>query len=62
MNIAGINYADTSDVSLTDPQGWNQVGFNNVPDFTDTVKGLRGELDGVTPRRLLQGMGSRGQL
>ncbi len=47
VNIAGINYADTSDVSLTDPQGWNQVGFNNVPDFTDTVKGLRGELDGV---------------
>lgn len=46
VNIAGINYADTSDVSLTDPQGWNQVGFNNVPDLKDTVKGLRAELDG----------------
>lgn len=46
VNIAGINYASTSDVSLTDPQGWNQVGFNNVPDFKDTVKGFRAELDG----------------
>ncbi|HZU50567.1 MAG TPA: TonB-dependent receptor, partial [Sphingomicrobium sp.] len=46
VNIAGIDYASTSDVSLTDPQGWNQVGFNNVPDFKDTVKGLRAELDG----------------
>ena len=46
VNIAGINYADTSQVSLTDPQGWNQVGFNNVPEFKDTVKGLRAELDG----------------
>jgi iron complex outermembrane receptor protein len=46
VDIAGINYADPADVSLTDPQGWNQVGFNNVPDLTDTVKGLRAELDG----------------
>ena len=46
VDISGINYADTSDVSLTDPQGWNQVGFNNVPDLKDTVKGLRAELDG----------------
>ena len=46
VNIAGINYADPTVVSLTDPQGWNQVGFNNVPDFKDTVKGLRAELDG----------------
>lgn len=46
VDISGINYADTADVSLTDPQGWNQVGFNNVPDLKDTVKGLRAELDG----------------
>ncbi|MBU6206513.1 MAG: TonB-dependent receptor, partial [Alphaproteobacteria bacterium] len=47
VNIAGINYANPSQVSLTDPQGWGQVGFNNVPDVTDTVKGLRAELDGA---------------
>ena len=46
VNIAGANYADPNQVSLTDPQGWGQVGFNNVPDVTDTIKGLRGELDG----------------
>ena len=46
MNIAGQNYADPAQVSLTDPQGWGQVGFNNVPDLKDTIKGLRGELDG----------------
>jgi iron complex outermembrane receptor protein len=46
VNISGINYADPADVSITDPQGWNQVGFNNVPDMTDTVKAFRAELDG----------------
>ncbi|MGN6376608.1 MAG: TonB-dependent receptor [Sphingomonas sp.] len=46
VDIAGIDYANPADVSLTDPQGWNQVGFNNIPDLTDTVKGLRAELDG----------------
>ena len=46
VNISGANYADPAQVSLTDPQGWGQVGFNNLPDFTDTIKGLRGELDG----------------
>ena len=46
VNISGINYADTSQTFLTDPQGWNQVGFNNIPDLTDTVKGFRAELDG----------------
>ena len=46
VNISRVNFADTSQVSLTDPQGWNQVGFNNVPDLTDTVKGFRAELDG----------------
>lgn len=46
VNIAGANYADPTQVSLTDPQGWNQVGFNNIPDFVDTIKGLRAELDG----------------
>ena len=45
-NIAGVNYADPGTVSLTDPQGWGQTGFNNIPDFTDTIKGLRAELDG----------------
>jgi len=44
--ISGVNFADPTQVSLTDPQGWNQVGFNNVPDITDTVKGLKAELDG----------------
>ncbi len=44
--ISGVNYADPGTVSLTDPQGWGQTGFNNVPDFTDTIKGLRAELDG----------------
>lgn len=44
--ISGINYADPNTVSLTDPQGWGQTGFNNIPDFTDTIKGLRAELDG----------------
>lgn len=48
VNIAGANYASASQVSLTDPQGWGQVGFNNVPDLHDTVKGLRAELDGET--------------
>lgn len=46
VNIAGANFADPAQVSLTDPQGWNQVGFNNVPDLKDTVKGFRAELDG----------------
>ena len=46
VNIAGANYADPMQVSLTDPQGWNQVGFNNVPDFKDTIGGLRAELQG----------------
>jgi iron complex outermembrane receptor protein len=46
VNIAGANFADPTQVSLTDPQGWNQVGFNNVPDLKDTVKGFRAELDG----------------
>lgn len=46
VNIAGANFADPTQVSLTDPQGWNQVGFNNVPDLTDTVKQFRAELDG----------------
>lgn len=46
VNIAGANYASNSQVFLTDPQGWGQVGFNNVPDLRDTVKGLRAELDG----------------
>lgn len=46
VNIAGANYADTNQVSLTDPQGWGQVGFNNVPDLVDTIKGLRAELQG----------------
>ncbi len=44
--ISGANFADPTQVSLTDPQGWNQVGFNNVPDITDSVKGLRAELEG----------------
>jgi iron complex outermembrane receptor protein len=44
--ISGVNFADPTQVSLTDPQGWNQVGFNNVPDITDSVKGLRAELEG----------------
>jgi len=48
VNISGANFASASQVSLTDPQGWGQVGFNNVPDFRDTVKGLRAELDGET--------------
>eukprot|EP01037_Dinobryon_pediforme_P018264 gene18264-18525_t len=48
VNISGTNYASPSQVFLTDPQGWGQVGFNNVPDFRDTVKGLRAELDGET--------------
>ncbi|WP_267389373.1 TonB-dependent receptor [Sphingomonas sp. GC_Shp_3] len=46
VNISGIDYANTQQTSLTDPQGWNQVGFNNVPDLTDTVKQFRAELDG----------------
>ncbi|WP_353228787.1 TonB-dependent receptor [Novosphingobium sp.] len=46
VNIAGANYADPAQVSLTDPQGWGQVGFNNVPDFVNTIKGLRAELQG----------------
>ena len=46
VNIAGANFGDPAQVSLTDPQGWNQVGFNNVPDLKDTVKGFRAELDG----------------
>ncbi|EGD58229.1 TonB-dependent receptor [Novosphingobium nitrogenifigens DSM 19370] len=46
VNIAGANYADPNQVSLTDPQGWGQVGFNNVPNLSDTVKNLRAELDG----------------
>jgi iron complex outermembrane receptor protein len=44
--ISGVNFADPTQVSLTDPQGWNQVGFNNVPDIVDSVKGLRAELEG----------------
>lgn len=48
VNISGSNYASPTQVTLTDPQGWGQVGFNNVPDFRDTVKGLRAELDGET--------------
>ena len=46
VNISGANFADPNQVSLTDPQGWGQTGFNNIPDFTDTIKGLRAELDG----------------
>ena len=47
VNITGnTNFASASQVSLTDPQGWGQVGFNNVPDVTDTVKGLKAELQG----------------
>lgn len=46
VNISGVNFADPNQVSLTDPQGWGQVGFNNVPDLTDTVKGFKAELDG----------------
>ena len=46
VDISRVNFADPTQVSLTDPQGWNQVGFNNVPDLTDTVKGFRAELDG----------------
>jgi len=46
VNIAGVNFADPNQVSLTDPQGWNQVGFNNIPDLHDTVKGFKAELDG----------------
>ncbi len=48
VNISGANFASPTQVTLTDPQGWGQVGFNNVPDFHDTVKGLRAELDGET--------------
>lgn len=48
VNIAGANFASPAQVFLTDPQGWGQVGFNNVPDFKDTVKGMRAELDGDT--------------
>ena len=44
--LSGVNFADPAQVSLTDPQGWGQVGFNNVPDMKDTVKGFRAELDG----------------
>ena len=46
VNVAGVNWADPAQVSLTDPQGWGQVGFNNVPDLHDTVKGFKAELDG----------------
>lgn len=46
VDISGIDLADPSQVSLTDPQGWNQVGFNNVPDLKDTMKQLRAELKG----------------
>jgi len=46
VNISGTNFADPTNVSLTDPQGWNQVGFNNVPDVTDSIKALRAELQG----------------
>lgn len=44
VDISGINLADPTQVALTDPQGWNQVGFNNVPDLKDTMKQLRAEL------------------
>ena len=44
--LSGVDFAKTSQVSLTDPQGWGQVGFNNVPDIKDTVKGFKAELDG----------------
>ncbi len=46
VDITNINLADPSQVSLTDPQGWNQVGFNNVPNLKDTMKGFRAELQG----------------
>ena len=55
VNISGINYADTTQTFLTDPQGWNQVGFNNIPDLHDTVKGLRAELDGNVSDSFLGG-------
>ncbi len=46
VDISNINLADPTQVALTDPQGWNQVGFNNVPNLKDTMKGFRAELDG----------------
>ncbi|WBO20702.1 TonB-dependent receptor [Sphingomonas abietis] len=46
VDISGKDLADPAQVSLTDPQGWNQVGFNNVPDLKDTMKQLRAELKG----------------
>lgn len=56
VNIAGANYADPAQVSLTDPQGWGQVGFNNVPDLIDTVHTLRGELLGDINRGWLKNL------
>jgi len=44
--LSNVDFASPTQVSLTDPQGWNQVGFNNVPDLKDTVKGFKAELDG----------------
>lgn len=53
-----LNYTNTSLFKLTDPRGWGyydpgtgghsvvQAGYINEPDFTDTIKGLRAELDG----------------
>jgi iron complex outermembrane receptor protein len=53
-----LNYTNTSLFKLTDPRGWGyydpgtgghsvvQAGYINEPDFTDTIKGLRAELNG----------------
>jgi iron complex outermembrane recepter protein len=52
--VPTLNYADTSLVRLTDPQGWGyngteavvQSGFLNKPSFKDDLKSLRANLDG----------------
>lgn len=49
-----LNYADPATIVLTDPRGWGgynghsvvQAGYINEPDFTDTIKALRAQLDG----------------
>lgn len=48
-----LDYTDTSEFKLTDPQGWGyyqpvgsvvQAGYDNVPRFTDIIKSLRASL------------------
>lgn len=45
VSISGGNFASPTSVFLTDPQGWGQVGFNNIPDNSDEVKGFRASLE-----------------